>query len=191
MLILIPFLAAALISCFPLSEDPKEQNDQNWNVGLIDSSNIAFEKDEGTEIGLNDIAEACSSSPNNNGILRRESMCKPTRVVEPEKPSEGVTLQPKLYSDYRVKSPSDPECVNFPLRPHYVTCGGPEVYGISDQFHDSSLVYNCFAGMTFYFHSIVLQLTVDQDLMINLRREDGSRLQPNSLDIVAPNSQTR
>lgn len=154
MLILLPsLLAATLISCIPFSDDLNDiQDDQTWNVDSIDSSNIAFEKDEETETGLNDIAQACSSSPDTNGILRRASMCKPTGIVGPEEPSEGVTLQPKLSSDFKLKTPSDRECVNFPQRPHYVTCGGPEVYSRSDQFRDSTLVYNCFAGRSLHFH---------------------------------------
>lgn len=113
-----------------------------------DSSNIPVEENE-FESSLDNVADVCSSSLDNNEILRRQTcLGKKPSVHNPEKPGEGVTENPTFLMHFDIKTTSDPECVNFASRPEYVTCGGPEGYRFGvDQAFDSYLVYNCYRGM--------------------------------------------
>lgn len=142
---LLILLSTTLITCVPLSGNDglNSENLDNGDTDLssiflgeqntIDSNELsgAFAQDQN-----DDIAEVCESNLDNNGIFRRQT-CKPsTGVGAPEKLHEWTTTKyPRNMRDHPVKSPPDPECVNFPYRPEFVTCGGPEIY---NPYYDKS-----------------------------------------------------
>lgn len=120
--------------------DPFEEN------ALMDSLDTSFDNDK------DNIADVCSSSLNNDKILRRQTCNEEKKPSnhEPEKPSRKHTMYPKLIEPNQVEPPSDPPCVNFPSRSMYLSCGGPEGFRAEmDKAYDSFVVYNCIEGMTF------------------------------------------
>lgn len=161
-------LAVAVVKGVSFSDDSYDQNVNDELIDSLNPSNIILEGNdeveftdlssvpfkEATEIegGLGEYAQVCSSSLDNNEIVKRQT-CKPKGTahdVRAETPAKHVTLHPQLPKNSRVKLTSDPECVNFPSRTEYVTCGGPEIYTPTiENDLDSHLVYNCFKGTSF------------------------------------------
>lgn len=159
-----------------VSNNPAVENNFQWTEI---PSTLSQEKDE-TGSRLNEIAKVCDSNLDKNNIARRQECTTKDSVQAPEKPAEGVTLHPKVYPEFHVKSTSDPQCVNFPSRPSYVTCGGPEHYGPKQKALDSAMVYNCFAGMNTLRLASSFRNWWVQDSLINCPHEDGIRLLPKS-----------
>lgn len=144
--VLFFFLAAAIIGCAPVDE-----NLEDLNTDSIDFSSIPYEEENGTDNDY-DIAETCSSSLDNSEILRRQSCPKKSSdfVNNPREPGPGVTLNPRIFGNFVLQDPPDPECVNFSPRSIFVSCGGPEGQGASDKYYDSFAVLNCIRGMIFF-----------------------------------------
>lgn len=131
---------------------PHEQEDI---VASTYGTNDLFEKNAlmDSKDSADNIANVCSSSLNNDDQILRRQICnteKRPAIHEPETPGDQHTMHPILPRKYEMKSPPDPQCVNFPSRTRYLTCGGPEGYRSAvDKSYDSFVVLNCIEGMNF------------------------------------------
>lgn len=104
---------------------------------------------------------SCASSSQAEDIYRRgNKVCQPNMrftggtqgSLIPQKPRKGVILNVDELYEVKPSLIEDMECVNFPGRDLYLTCGGPEVAFDENAPFDSIYVENCIRGK--YFVSI-------------------------------------
>ena len=101
---------------------------------------------------------SCASNSQAGDIYRRETkVCQPNMrfsggtqgTFKPQQPRKGVILDVDDLYEVKPGLIVDMECVNFPGRPLYLTCGGPEVAFDENAPFDSVYVENCVRGKFF------------------------------------------